>query len=63
MVADLNLLGSVGDLYCFCNTLSMLVSIWISVINMRSSICDVLLNYFVSVYVNENLNSSIWEVD
>ena len=25
MVADLNLLGSVGDLYCFCNTLSMLV--------------------------------------
>ena len=26
MVADLNLLGSVGDLYCFCNTLSMLVS-------------------------------------
>ena len=27
MVADLNLLGSVGDLYCFCNTLSMLVSI------------------------------------
>ena len=27
MVADLNLLGSVGDLYCFCNTLSMLVYI------------------------------------
>ena len=26
MVADLNLLGSVGDLYCFCNTLSMLVN-------------------------------------
>ena len=26
MVADLNLLGSVGDLYCFCNTRSMLVS-------------------------------------
>ena len=25
MVADLNLLGSVGDLYCFSNTLSMLV--------------------------------------
>ena len=27
MVADLNLLGSVGDLYCFSNTLSMLVSL------------------------------------
>ena len=27
MVADLNLLGSVGDLYCFSNTLSMLVLI------------------------------------
>ena len=27
MVADLNLLGSVGDLYCFSNTLSMLVQI------------------------------------
>ena len=25
MVADMNLLGSVGDLYCFSNTLSMLV--------------------------------------
>ena len=25
MVAGLNLLGSVGDLYCFSNTLSMLV--------------------------------------
>ena len=25
MVADLNLSGSVGDLYCFSNTLSMLV--------------------------------------
>ena len=25
MVADFNLLGSVGDLYCFSNTLSMLV--------------------------------------
>ena len=28
MVADLNLLGSVGDLYCFSNTLSMLVNLW-----------------------------------
>ena len=26
MAADLNLLGSVGDLYCFSNTLSMLVN-------------------------------------
>ena len=25
MVADLNLLGSVGDLYCFSNTFSMLL--------------------------------------
>ena len=25
MVADLNMLGPVGDLYCFSNTLSMLV--------------------------------------
>ena len=25
MVPDLNLFGSVGDLYCFSNTLSMLV--------------------------------------
>ena len=25
MVADLNLLGSVGDMYCFSNTFSMLV--------------------------------------
>ena len=28
MVADLNLLGSVGDLYCFSNTLSMLVFVY-----------------------------------
>ena len=27
MAADLKLLGSVGDLYCFSNTYSMLVSI------------------------------------
>ena len=26
MVADFNLFGSVGDLYCFSNTLSMLVA-------------------------------------
>ena len=27
MVSDLNLLGSVGDLYCFSDTLSMLVNL------------------------------------
>ena len=37
MVADLNLLGSVGDLYCFSNTLSMLVIK--SGISLRQVLC------------------------
>ena len=38
MVADLNLLGSVGDLYCFSNTLGMLVlyNVTIKCLNQRS---------------------------
>ena len=28
MVADFNFLGSMGDLYCFSNTLSMLVPLY-----------------------------------
>ena len=39
MVADLNLLGSVGDLYCFSNTLSMLVII-VSFTNQESFSCS-----------------------
>ena len=37
MVADLNLLGSVGDLYCFCNTLSMLVLCNFHVCNWKNA--------------------------
>ena len=42
MVADLNLLGSVGDPYCFSNTLSMLVhpdlEVWPTFENFKPSL-------------------------
>ena len=60
IVADLNLLGSVGDLYCFSNTLSMLV-LYISydiilytnyyIILIYSIYCIILYtNYYIMVF-------------
>ena len=36
-----NLLGSVGDLYCFSNTLSMRVDIILKIYNIKKSFCNI----------------------
>ena len=53
MVVDLNLLGTVGDLYCFCNTLSMLVY-------FRSA--NLILNLF-SLMIDANIPDIALEPD
>ena len=45
MVEDLNLLGTVGDLYCFSNALSVLVQY--RFVELRHLNCTIFFNYFV----------------
>ena len=59
MVADLNLVGSLGDLYCFSNTLNMLV---IPHVNFQQSDWS---NDWVTIFIiipRVNFQKSDWSI-
>ena len=61
MVADLNLLGSVGDLYCFSNTHSMLV--YYAFILLPICRHHIIRDTWLSESVSEMIGKSNYDLD